>query len=151
MTKPITATAVMMLQDEGKLSVDDPVQKYLPEFGSLKTADGKPARVTIRHLLTHTSGMDEATSEQSRAAKTLAEIMWAYVGKTVRFEPGSKWQYCQSGINTAARVVEAVAGESFPEFLDRRLFGPLEMKDTGFYLSEEQLPRLAKSYRRTEQ
>ena len=59
MTKPVTATLVLMLQDEGMLSVDDPVEKYLPEFKALKTADGKPARVTIRHLLTHTSGMGE--------------------------------------------------------------------------------------------
>ncbi len=59
MTKPITATAVLMLQDEGKLSVDDPVEKYLPEFAKLKTAQGEPARVTIRHLLTHTSGLGE--------------------------------------------------------------------------------------------
>ena len=65
MTKPITGTAVMMMQDEGKLSVDDPVGKYLPELAELKTTDGKPA-VTIRHLLTHTSGMGEASAEQSK-------------------------------------------------------------------------------------
>jgi CubicO group peptidase (beta-lactamase class C family) len=148
MTKPVTATAVMMLQEEGKLSVDDPVEKHLPEFARLKTQDGKPAKVTIRHLLTHTSGMAEISPEQSRGCTTLAEAVKLYVEQPVKFEPGSKWVYCQSGINTAARVVEALSGESFPEFLDRRLFRPLGMKDTTFYLTEEQLPRLAKSYRK---
>jgi CubicO group peptidase (beta-lactamase class C family) len=151
MTKPITATAVLMLQDEGKLSVDDPVEKYLPEFKGLKSADGKPARVTIRHLLTHTSGMGEISPDEARGVKTLTGVIPLYVAKTVQFEPGSKWAYCQSGINTAGRIVEVVSGSSFDEFVDRRLFGPLGMKDTTFYLTEEQLPRLATSYRRTEQ
>ncbi len=66
MSKPILATLLLMLQDEGLLSVDDPVEKYLPEFKGLKTADGKPAKVTIRHLLTHTSGMGEITDDQAR-------------------------------------------------------------------------------------
>ena len=65
-----------------------------------------------------------------------------YVAKPVKFEPGTKWTYCQSGINTAARVVEVVSGAAFDEFVDRRLFGPLGMKDTTFYLTETQLPRL---------
>jgi CubicO group peptidase (beta-lactamase class C family)/predicted alpha/beta superfamily hydrolase len=151
MTKPITATAVMMLQDEGKLSVDDPVEKHIPEFARLKTKDGQPAKVTIRHLLTHTSGLGEITPDEAREIKDLAGLIPLYVDKPVQFEPGSKWAYCQSGINTAARVVEVVSGESFVDFLDRRLFGPLGMKDTTFYLSEEQLPRLAKSYRRTDE
>ena len=68
-----------------------------------------------------------------------------------RSTPGTKWVYCQSGINTAARIVEVVSGEPFDEFLEQRLFGPLGMKDTTFYLTEEQLPRLAKSYRRTDE
>jgi CubicO group peptidase (beta-lactamase class C family) len=150
MTKPITATAVLMMQEEGKLSVDDPVEKYLPEFGRLRTADGKPARVTIRHLLTHTSGMGEASGAESRGIKNPAGLIPLYVARPVRFEPGSKWVYCQSGINTAARIVEVVSGSPFDEFVDRRLFGPLGMKDTTFYLTEEQVPRLATSYRRSD-
>jgi CubicO group peptidase (beta-lactamase class C family) len=148
MTKPLTATAVLMLQDEGKLSVDDPVSKYLPEFAGLKTPSGKPADLRIRHLLTHTSGLAEATGEQLRSAKTLADLIPVYTGRPVSFEPGSRWQYCQSGINTAARVVEVASKESFPAFLRKRIFGPLGMRDTTFYLSGEQLPRLAKSYKR---
>jgi CubicO group peptidase (beta-lactamase class C family) len=140
-----------MMQDEGKLAVDDPVEKYLPEFAKLQTADGSPARVTIRHLLTHTSGMSELSSEQEREVKNLAGLIPLYVAKPVRFTPGSKWAYCQSGINTAARVVEVVSGEPFDEFLSRHLFAPLGMKDTTFYLSPEQLPRLATPYRRTAQ
>ncbi len=149
MTKPITATAVLMLQEEGKLSVDDPVEKHIPEFARLKTADGKPARVTIRHLLTHTSGMGEISPDEARGIKNLAGVIPLYVARPVKFEPGTKWTYCQSGINTAARIVEVVSGSSFDEFVDRRLFRPLGMKDTTFYLTDEQLPRLATSYRRT--
>ncbi len=150
MTKPVTGTAVLMLHEEGKLSVDDLVEKYIPEFRSLKTADGKPARVTIRHLLTHTSGMSDLAPGEGRGIKDLAGVIPLYVAKPVRFEPGTKWTYCQSAINTAARVVEVVSGEPFEEFLQRRLFGPLGMKDTTFYLTEEQLPRLARSYRRSD-
>ena len=150
MSKPILATLLLMLQDEGLLSVDDPVEKYLPEFKGLKTADGKPARVTIRHLLTHTSGMGEITAAQARACKTLADVIPLYVARPVAFTPGSKWVYCQSGINTGGRIAEVVTGEPLDKLLKKRLFDPLGMKDTTFYLTEKQLPRLAKSYRRTD-
>jgi CubicO group peptidase (beta-lactamase class C family)/predicted glycoside hydrolase/deacetylase ChbG (UPF0249 family) len=149
MTKPITATAVLLLQDEGKLSVDDPVENYLPEFKGTKTADGKTAQLTIRYLLTHTSGMGEVTADQARGITKLAGLIPLYAAKPLAREPGTKWVYCQSGINTAGRIVEVVSGESFDQFLAHRLFGPLGMKDTTFYLSEQQLPRLATSYRRT--
>jgi CubicO group peptidase (beta-lactamase class C family) len=147
MTKPVTATAVLMLQEEGKLSVNDQVAKYLPELADLKTANGKPAKVTLRHLLTHTSGMGEATPQESKAAKKLADLIPHYAEKPLQFEPGSKWQYCQSGINTLGRIVEVVSGQSFPEFLQQRIFDPLGMKDTTFYPTREQIPRLAKSYK----
>ncbi len=150
MTKPVTATAVLMLQDEGKLSVDDPVAKYLPELADLKTPDGKPAGLTLRHLLTHTSGMGEATSQESRAAKTLADLIPSFAKKPLQFAPGTKWQYCQSGINSLGRIVEVVSGQPFPDFLQRRLFEPLGMKDTTFYPTHEQLARLAKSYKATD-
>lgn len=150
MTKPITATAVLMLQDEGKLSVDDPVSKYVPELAGLKTPSGKPANLSLRHLLTHTSGMAEASGEQARAAKALADLIPAYAAKPTQFEPGSKWQYCQSGINTLGRIVEVVSGQSLPDFFDKRLFEPLGMKDTTFYPSADQVKRLATSYKRTD-
>jgi CubicO group peptidase (beta-lactamase class C family) len=148
MTKPVTATAVLMLQDEGKLSVDDPVAKYLPALAALKTRDGKTAQVTLKDLLTHTSGMAEATPQEAGAAHTLADLIPAFTSKTLQFEPRTKWQYCQSGINTLGRIVEVVSGQSLPDFFQTRLFDPLGMKDTTFYPSAEQLARIAKPYRR---
>ena len=152
MTKPITGAAVLMMQDEGKLRVDDLVEKYIPEFAGLKTAEGEPAKVTIRHLLTHTSGLAEMSGrgQGTRPVKTLAEAIPYYVNRPVAFKPGSKWVYCQSGINTAARVVEIVSGKTFDAFCDERIFGPLGMKDTTFYPAQEQLARLAQSYARNQ-
>jgi CubicO group peptidase (beta-lactamase class C family) len=149
MTKPITASAILMLQDQGKLSVDDPVAKFLPELAEVKTKDGKPANLTIRHLLTHTSGMEEATHDEAVAAKTLAELIPNYAHKPVDFEPGSKWSYCQSAINTLGRIVEVISGQSFPEFLQKNFFNPLDMKDATFYPTADQAARIATSYKRT--
>ena len=149
MTKPLTGVSVMMLQDEGKLSVEDPVGKYIPELKDLKTKDGKSHTVTIRHILTHTAGLGEATGDQERVATRLADLIPHYAAKPLAFEPGSKWAYSQSSINTAARIVEIVSGKSFDQFLQDRLCGPLGMKNTTFYLSEDQGRRLAKSYRLT--
>ena len=149
MTKPITATAIMMLQDEGKLSVEDPAGKYIPELGGLKTKDGKPANVTLRHMLTHTGGMGEATSAQMRAAKSLADLIPVYAAQPVKFQPGSKWEYCQSGINSLGRIVEVVSGQNLEDFFQARLFRPLGMKDTTFYPAESQAARIARSYKRT--
>ena len=148
MTKPVTATAVMMMAEEGKLSVDDPVSKYLPEFARLKDAGGNPVSISIRQCLTHSAGLSEVGGAEAENIKTLAELMPAILDKPVQFAPGTEWRYCQTGINTAARIVEVVSGKSFPEFLDERLFRPLGMKDTTFYPTKEQLPRIASSYLR---
>lgn len=149
MTKPVTATAVLMLQEEGKLSVDDPVAKYLPELASLKTSAGQPGNLTLRHLLTHTSGMAEATPQEAQAATCLADLVPCYANKPLQFEPGSRWQYCQSGINSLGRIIEVVSGQSYAEFVANRIFKPLGMKDSTFYPTPEQAARLAKSYYRT--
>ncbi|HXM94845.1 MAG TPA: serine hydrolase domain-containing protein, partial [Candidatus Dormibacteraeota bacterium] len=141
MSKPITATAVLMLMEEGKLSLDDPIAKYIPELAGLKTADGKTPRISLRHLLTHTSGMGEATDEEAKAARTLSDLVPAFASKPLAFEPGSKWKYCQSGILTLGRIVEIVSGVPFEVFLRKRIFDPLGMKDTTFYLTEAQMPR----------
>lgn len=146
MTKPVTAVAVMMLYDEGKLKPSDPVSKYIPEFADLQTPSGKPANLTITHILTHTSGLAEAYSEEARKAKTLKELVPFWVAKATAYEPGSKWAYNQSGINAAGRIVEVISGMTFDEFLQKRLFDPLGMKDTTFYPTEEQQKRLATSY-----
>ena len=148
MSKPITATAVMMMEEAGKLSVDDPVSKYLPEFKNLKDVSGKETVVTLKHCLTHSSGLSDVTPQESGDIATLEALIPLIVSKPVKFAPGSKWEYCQTGINTAARVVEVVSGESFPDFLQKHLFTPLEMKDTTFYPSEAQVARIASSYKK---
>ena len=150
MTKPVTGTAVMMMQEAGKLSVDDPVSKYLPEFKGLKDADGKPVEVTIKQCLTHSAGLSEVSAAEAGDIATLEDLMPLIIAKPVQFEPGSKWQYCQTSINTAARIVEVVSGESFPDFLEKHLFGPLGMKDTTFYPNDAQIKRIATSYARTD-
>jgi CubicO group peptidase (beta-lactamase class C family) len=93
MSKPVTATAVLMLMEEGKLSLDDPVAKYIPEVGGLKTGDGKAQRITLRHLLTHTSGMGEATEAEAQAARTLSELIPAFAAKPLAFFTGTEWRY----------------------------------------------------------
>jgi len=146
MTKPTTGTAILMLQDEGTLKVADPVAKYLPEFASLKTPSGKPANLTITQILTHTSGLGEADRAASQQARTLADLVPLWLAAPMQYEPGSKWNYTQSGINAAARIVEVVSGTSFDEFLQERLFGPLGMTNTTFYPTAEQRARLATAY-----
>lgn len=148
MTKPITGVAIMMLQDEGKLSVDDPVAKYLPELAKTATADGTVHTVTLKHLLTHSSGLAESSKEERDAAKSLAELVPGFASRPLQFAPGSRWQYCQSGINTLGRIIEVVSGESFPAFLQKRVFTPLGMVDTTFYPDPTQVARLASTYKR---
>ena len=144
MSKPVTATAVMMMQEEGKLSVDDPVSKYLPEF------TGDKAGITIKQCLTHSSGLSEVTGDETKDVTTLKDLVPLFAAKPLVFPPGSKWQYCQTGINTVARVMEVVSGKAFPEFLQERLFDPLGMKDTSFYPDEARIARIASSYKRTD-
>ncbi len=146
MTKPITGAAVLMLQDEGKLNVADPVAKYLPEFANLKTPSGKPANLTITQILTHTSGLGEASGPAAQQAKTLADLVPIWLAAPMQYEPGAKWQYCQSGINAGARIVEVVSGLTFDAFLQQRLFDPLGMKSTTFYPTDEQRARLVTAY-----
>jgi CubicO group peptidase (beta-lactamase class C family) len=154
MTKPITAVAVLMLQDEGRLSVDDPVEKHLPEFKNQwlvqeRTSNSvtlvRPARaITIRDLLTHTSGLGDVPSPRPQAS--LAELVMAYSQQPLRFPPGSKWEYSNAGINTLGRIVEVVSVRRFEDFLDQRIFRPLGMKDTTFWPTRAQARRLARSY-----
>lgn len=146
MSKPITGVAVLMLQDEGKLNVNDPVAKYLPEFAHLKTPSGRPANLTLTQILTHTSGLGEATSAQTQAARTLADLVPVWLAAPMQFEPGAKWKYCQSGINLAGRIVEIVSGMSFDAFLQKRLFDPLGMTSTTFYPTDADRARLASGY-----
>jgi len=146
MTKPITGAAILMLQDEGKLNIADPVAKYLPEFAALKTPSGKPANLTITQILTHTSGLGEASGPKAQQAHTLADLVPIWLSTPMQFEPGAQWKYCQSGINAAARIVEVLSGMSFDVFLQKRLFDPLGMTHTTFYLSDAQWAKVATGY-----
>lgn len=146
MTKPVTGVAVLMLQDEGKLKVSDPVAKYLPEFAALKTPSGKPANLTIAQLLTHTSGLGEASGPAAKDARTLADLVPLWLAAPMQYEPGAQWKYTQSGINAAGRIVEVLSGLSFDAFLQQRLFAPLGMNSTTFYPTEAQRTRLATAY-----
>ena len=145
LTKTITAAGLMLLVAEGKVAIDDPVAKYIPEFTDQKLKDGSAARpVTIRDVMTHTAGLAQPDRERS-SRQTLAE-MAADVGRApLAFAPGSQWQY-SSGLTVAGRVIEVVSGQEFSQFLRTRIFSPLQMHDTTFVLSPAQARRLAVTY-----
>jgi CubicO group peptidase (beta-lactamase class C family) len=145
MTKPITATAMMILHDEGKLSIDDPIEKFIPSFKGQQLKNGQAVRaVTIRDALTHTAGLSRPPGADF-LTKSLEEIVDEIGRAPLAFEPGSKWQY-SSGLNVAARIIEVLSGESYAGFLQSRIFKPLGMKDTTFVLSAAQASRLATTY-----
>jgi len=158
-SKPITATALMMLVDEGKIDVEDPVAKYLPEFNELWRAaeqDGdhvllkKPRRaVTVRNLLSHTSGLPFKSDLEQPTLDLLPLRVGAlsYAMTPLLFEPNSQFRYSNAGINTAGRIIEVVSGMAYEDFFDQHLLRPLGMRDTTFWPNEEQLSRLAKSYK----
>jgi CubicO group peptidase (beta-lactamase class C family) len=147
MTKPVTSTAILMLQDEGKLNVSDPVAKYLPEFATLKTPSGQPANITIKQLLTHTSGVADPRAAATPPVKNLHELAAFLLTQPMQFEPGSSWRYTSSGFDVAGLIVEVVSGQPFETFLQQRLFDPLGMTDTTFYPSDAQRLRIAHTYR----
>lgn len=145
MTKPISATALMILVDEGKVSIDDPVAKYIPAFANAKTTGGAPVRdLKIRHLLTHTSGLggDQGCKESLEATAN------ALAARQFDFQPGERWQYGPS-INVVGRIVEVVSGQPFDEFLRERVFEPLAMSETTFHPTDEQRKRMAVLYKKS--
>lgn len=156
-SKPITAAALMLLVDEGKVKLDDPIEKYLPEFKDLvvKPAekDGKPAppkrKVTVRDCLTHLSGMAFKSNEEAPTLDglSLKDAVLSYAKMPLVHEPGSKYLYSNAGINTAGRIVEVVGGMPFEEFVEKRIFGPCEMTETTFWPTKDQEARIATSYR----
>lgn len=160
-SKPITATALMMLVDAGKVDLHDPVEKYLPEFKNQWLAverDNdhlllkKPSHpITVRNVLSHTSGLPfkSALEEPTLDRLPLAVGARSYAMTPLDFDPDSDWRYSNAGINTAGRIIEVVSEMSYEDFLDERLFKPLGMNDTTFWPNEEQLKRLAKSYKPT--
>src|SRR5262249_11361447 len=161
MTKPITAVGVMILADEGKLAVTDPVEKHLPAFkGQMLVADrGKdklvlkrPARpITLRALLPPPPGMNSYPPGLAdlyvKRSHTLAEATLALSQRPLDFEPGSRWAYSNPGIDTLGRVIEVVSGERYQTFLAKRVFEPLGMKDTTFRPTKKRARRVAGLYR----
>lgn len=172
MTKPLTSVAAMMLWEDGKLQLTDPVSKFIPSFENLKvfkrgssTApvfEGLTEPMRVWHLLTHTSGltygflMSHVVDEMYRKAgfewgvppgKNLAEICDLLAELPLLFQPGSEWNY---GVSTdvLGRVVEVASGMALDEFIGARICDPLGMVDTSFYVPEEKLDRLAELYGR---
>lgn len=146
MTKPIASVAVLMLMEEGGLTLDEPVARHLPEFAALRLREGSPPRrpLTLRQLLTHTSGIQiDGGAIDPQAAPDLAEFARRVAAAPLAAEPGSHFRY--DGINTdvLCRVVEVVSGQPFARFLQQRLFEPLGMADTGFTVTLAQRRRIA--------
>ena len=171
MTKPITSVAIMMLCDQGKLGLDDPVSKYIPEFKNPKVLVGvnplttEPAKreITIRHLLTHTSGLGYNSTDKigtiydengiisglSGSGVTL-EMMMRKLGKLpLTFHPGEQWQYSLS-TDVLGRVVEVVSGVTLDRFIADQLCRPLGMRDTFFIVPPDKRNRLVPAYLPTE-
>jgi len=164
MTKPLTGIAIMMLMEEGRLGLNDPVERRLPEFrGQMvvesRNADGslvlrKPARpITIRDLMTHTSGMIDYMPEAikdnyQRMNLTLAEAVGIVSQQPLEFDPGTKWSYSSPGIGVLGRIMEVTSGQAYEEFMKERLFQPLEMKDSFFFPPAEKQNRIAMVYQK---
>ena len=158
MTKPFTGVAFMMLADEGKVSLDDPVSKYIPQMGQLwvtasKTDDAwvlrRPVRpITMRHLLSHTSGLPFLTPILSAdlTGQPLEQQVLSFTMNPLEFQPGEGYRYSNQGIDTVGRVIEIVSGMPYDRFVQTRILEPLGMRDTTFFPTSEQVKRLAKAY-----
>ena len=173
MTKPVTAVAILMLVEEGKVRLSDPVSRFVPEFKDTKVAmprsdaageEGSiytvPAKreVTVHDLITHTSGLGSGGAAGAATAHiaprdltgTVADWVAALGAAPLDFQPGTRWAYSGlAGIDTLGRIVEVASGLTFDEFLRRRIFEPLGMKDTAFNVPEDEKQRVVTLYSRT--
>ena len=168
MTKPIVSVALMTLYDEGKFQLDDPVSKYLPEYANLQVVNDptkglssgthpSPSVMTIRQILSHTAGMSHGIAPiaydkelwngiiLNGKLKTLAQRTEALAKIPLAFDPGSKWNYSFSP-DVVGRLVEVLSGKSLDQYLQERIFGPLEMNNSGYNLSDTQKQRVATVY-----
>jgi CubicO group peptidase (beta-lactamase class C family) len=167
MTKPVAGAAMMMLYEEGKWKPTDPIAKHIPEFANLKVyagddADGKPILVAPNHaptmgeLMSHNAGFtyglfgNSAVDKMYRADNPLdAPSLQAFIDKMAKlpllYQPGEKWVYSVS-VDIQGYLVQKLSGKTFPDFLQQRIFGPLGMKDTGFFVPEAKLSRVATIY-----
>lgn len=182
MSKPVTGVSIMMLMEEGKLRLNDPVSRFIPEFKEMKVAVIKPGyvappvtpgqpgpvpdyytvpatrEITIRDLLTHTSGLESGNLGNRvggrlvprDTTKTLADYVPKLFAVPLDFQPGSQWTYSLlAGMETLSRIVEIASGQTYDQFLKQRLFDPLGMKDTGFFVTPDRASRIAALYTRT--
>jgi CubicO group peptidase (beta-lactamase class C family) len=152
-TKPVTAIGIMILMEEGKLALNDPVAQYLPEF---KTATGKPesqtTSITIHHLLTHTAGLPlyrlpESQELPIKRNRTLADYVAFLSKQEPEYEPGTQFRYSSGGFAILGRIIEVVSGQSYEQFIKQRIFNPLGMKDSFFFIPTEKSNRVASIYR----
>lgn len=167
MSKAITTTAALMLVEEGRIRVDDPVSKYLPELAHVKVIDGENTRratrtMTIADLMRHTAGYSYGDSgvptydDEFRKLEMIdrdvasRDLQSRLADLPLLFEPGADWHY---GISTdvLGRVVEVVSGLSLDEFFQTRIFAPLGMEDTGFWVPPNKVDRFAANYSRDKQ
>ena len=173
MTKPVTAVAILMLVEEGKVRLSDPVSRFIPEFKNTKVAMPRsdagggegdiytvPAKrdVTVHDLITHTSGLGSGGAAGGATARiaprdltgTVADWTAALGAAPLDFQPGTRWAYSGlAGIDTLGRIVEVASGLTFDEFLRQRVFEPLGMKDTAFNVPEDKKQRVVTLYSRT--
>jgi CubicO group peptidase (beta-lactamase class C family) len=164
MTRPITSVGILMLHDEGRLDVNDPVQKYLPQFadqpvlltpGATDPAESRPRNgdVTLAQLLTHTSGIGSRSSPLYRARnvhgydQTLEQVVNNVAAVPLYEDPGTQYRYGMSA-EVLGRVIEVASGMELEEFFRSRIYEPLGMTDTGFYVDPSRVGRLAPVYRR---
>lgn len=168
MTKPVVGVALMTYYDEGRFSLDDPVAKYVPQFEGLKVAkedgpDGKPIvedadhPMTMRELMTHTGGLTYGLFSRSQVDsmyvqagildpnQTLEEMVNKLSEIPLRHQPGTAWHYSVS-VDVQGYVLERLAGKPLDQVLEERIFGPLGMKDTGFWVPAEKQDRFSKLY-----
>jgi CubicO group peptidase (beta-lactamase class C family) len=167
MTKPITGVAMMILYEEGKWHPTDPISKYIPEFAHLKVFKGvdesgkmiveDPVHApTMRELMTHTAGFtygffgDTPVDKMYRDEKLFqSQSLQEFIDKMAKipllYQPGTRWVYSMS-MDIQGYIVEKLSGKSLPDFMQQRIFGPLGMKDTGFFVPKEKRNRFARLY-----
>jgi CubicO group peptidase (beta-lactamase class C family) len=161
MTKPITAIGIMMLAEEGKLALRDPVEQYLPEFrgqqvvsnvgpdsARLRTPDHP---ITIRDLMTHTAGIQDPAPAAIRDYPQLMNVpldqVVRHLAKTpLLFQPGTEWSYSSPGIEILGRLIEVCSGQKYEDFIAERILRPLGMKDTFFFPPSDKIARIAMVY-----
>jgi len=170
MTKPVASVALMMLWEQGRFDLDDPLERFIPAFADMAifredgTQEAAASPITIRQLLNHTSGLIlPAFSEHplrdvytangvngSRSEGTLAEVIGRLAELPLLFHPGTRWEYSMA-TDVVGHLVEVIDGRSFDVFLQEEMFGPLGMIDTGFHLPAENISRFAANYTRDEE